>query len=261
MELFFRKYGEGNAHSVVILHGLMGTADNWQTAAKTLAEQLGCTVYALDQRNHGHSPWSTEWNYQLMAADLKEFLDKENIHKPILMGHSMGGKTVMFYSSLYPDAFEKLIIVDIAPKYYPIHHQTILDGLNSISLPTLQSRQAAEAVLTKHGLDFSTRQFLLKNLYRTNQQEFKWRMNLEVITQQIENVGEVLIIPSKKTSKPVLFIRGGKSHYILDKDMPDILNYFPTAELVTIEEAGHWVHVEQPKAFLESVVNFIEAGR
>jgi pimeloyl-ACP methyl ester carboxylesterase len=169
----------------------------------------------------------------------------------------MGGKVAMYYACRYqPEQFSKLIVVDIAPKYYRPHHQQILEGLRSIDLAGLMSRQQADELLTPYVPEADTRQFLLKNLYRTDAGTFGWRMNLAVLDDKIENIGEGL--PTHfRSDKPALFIRGGKSNYIRDTDVPLIKEHFPNAVVETIADAGHWVHAEQPVPLLEKVLKFI----
>ena len=252
MKLFYRELGSGNP--IVILHGVFGSSDNWLTVSKGLAETN--KVYLLDARNHGHSPKSDEFNYSVMADDLKEFLSDHAIEKSCLIGHSMGGKTVMKFASIYPFIPEKLVVVDISPRYYKRHHDSILDGLKSIDLPNLKSRQDADQQLSNFEPDFGVRQFLLKNLYRNEHNEFQWRINLPVIARNIDNVGEVLdeniIIKS-----PALFIRGEKSNYIKEDDENLIRKNFADVRIETIKDAGHWVQAEKPKEFLEAIRNFL----
>lgn len=170
---------------MVILHGLFGSCDNWLTISKVIAEQ-GFSVYAVDQRNHGRSPHAPSHTYPELAADLYEFLQQNKIENPILVGHSMGGKTVMQYAMQYPDTFRKLVVVDIAPKSYPVHHAEILKGLSAVPLTEIQNRNEAEAILSQYEPSPSVRQFLLKNLYRNEEGVFAWRINLPVIKQYIE---------------------------------------------------------------------------
>ena len=253
MELNYREYGEGSP--IVILHGLFGSSDNWVTIGKKLAENY--KVYLLDLRNHGASPWSDDWNYEVMSDDVYEFFQNKNIEDAIVIGHSMGGKTAMlFATNNYPVSISKLIIVDIAPKYYPRHHDTILNALLSMDLTSLQSRKEADEALQTEIPDFGTRQFLLKNLGRNKDNGFEWTVNLDIINQKIEEVGKALPTDSIFET-PTLFIRGNKSDYIKDEDLVLIRQHFPVSVLKTIEGAGHWVHAEKPVEFLEIVNEFI----
>lgn len=254
MNLFFRKLGEGKP--LVILHGVFGASDNLFTVSKKLAEN-NMEVYLLDARNHGQSPRSDEFNYDVMADDLNNFLVENNIDKPIIMGHSMGGKTVMQFAQKY-DNYEKLIVVDIASKFYPTHHQHILEGLNAIPIKTLESRKQAEEIFSQYVSDFGERQFILKNIYRTDEGGFDWRINVPVITENIYQIGSE-ISGEKKISKPVLFMRGSESSYISDSDFEDMSKTYLNATLKTIEGANHWIHATKPQDFLETVLNFIEA--
>ena len=251
MKLNFKKSGTGPP--LVILHGLFGSLDNWFSIAKEL--MLEYTLYLVDQRNHGDSPHADEWNYAVMVEDLKELLDDEGLEKVYLMGHSIGGKTVMNLAVTYPERVEKLIVADIAPRYYPIHHQTILEGLNSLNLSEIKSRKEADDQLAHYIPELCVRQFLLKSLTRKSE-GFAWKVNLKVITENIENVGEVL--PEGTIFEgSTLFLAGANSKYIKEKDVPDMLDHFPNYELQIIPNAGHWLHAEQPHAVVEEMRRFL----
>ena len=254
MKLFYRQAGESGS-PIIILHGLFGSSDNWLTLGKILAETH--RVYMLDARNHGQSPRSEIFDYNSMAADLKEFMDDYSIINPILIGHSMGGKTVMQFAMNYSDSFSKMIVVDIAPKFYPVHHTMILRGLASIDLKTLKSRTEANDLLKRFEENEGVRQFLLKNLWKNSEKnnEFDWRLNVPVIAKNIDVIGFELS-NEKSIEKPVLFVRGSESHYIQPEDERKIWELFPDYELVTIKEAGHWVQADQPKKFIEIVQQF-----
>lgn len=251
MKLYSRTIGEGKP--LVMLHGVFGSSDNLFTVSKAIAEQGFC-VHTLDARNHGQSPRSEVFNYDVMAADLNEFLLENNVNDPVILGHSMGGKTVMQFAMNY-DNFEKLIIVDIAPKFYPTHHNHIIQGLNAINLAELKNRKEAADIFGNYVSDFGEQQFLLKNLYRTDDGGFDWRINVPVLSKEMYQVGEELS-NTKTVDKPVLFLRGGDSPYILDEDIPTIKRTFPNATIQTIANANHWVHATQPQAFVDSVVAF-----
>ncbi|TAE75446.1 MAG: alpha/beta fold hydrolase [Bacteroidetes bacterium] len=259
MQLFHRKLSpeiiKGNEKNIIILHGLFGTADNWFTIGKKLAEKNH--IYLIDQRNHGQSGWSDEWNYNNMSEDLNELIDTNRLQDVVVIGHSMGGKTAMLFAGQFPEKLSQLIVIDISPRYYPPHHSNIIEALKSIDLKTLNTRQEAEKLLENKGLDVGTRQFLLKNLYRKDDQSFAWRMNLEVISQKIEKVGEEY--PQNFSYEgSTIFIRGDKSNYInLEHDVSIIKNYFPNAEILSVKDAGHWVHAEQPQALLKIFDEFI----
>ena len=251
MKLNFRKTGTGKP--LVILHGLFGSADNWMSIAKGLEENY--TLYLLDQRNHGDSPHSDNWNYKAMAEDLKEFMEAEGLEKASFLGHSMGGKTVMKFALTYPEMVNKLVVADIAPRPYPVHHQTILEGLNAVDIKNLSSRKEAEDKLTEYISERGVRQFLLKNLTR-KEGAFAWKINLPVITKQIENVGEE-ITSGKPFSGPALFMGGANSDYIKSSDKEDIENLFPDNHIIHIKNTGHWLHAEQPEAVVATLNAFL----
>lgn len=255
MKLHYRSMGEGQP--MIILHGVFGTSDNLQTFGKQLAEHY--QVFLVDQRNHGLSPHSKEFDYQVMAEDLHEFIKSHQLKNPIILGHSMGGKVAMFFATQHPDKFDKLIVVDIAPRAYPVHHQQILKALGVVKIDEISSRKEAEEQMKPYIADFGVRQFLLKNLKRSEDNKgFAWKLNLSVIRDNIEKIGEG-IEEKVQVDKPVLFVRGEKSDYIREEDETRIKKIFPSARIVTIKKAGHWVHAEQPEALFEEVSHFLEA--
>lgn len=251
MQLNFKKLGNGKP--LIILHGLFGSLDNWLTIAKNLGENF--EVFIVDARNHGQSPHSDEFNYEVMANDLYEFILQNNIVHPIILGHSMGGKTVLQFAMNYPNQLSKLIVADITPKAYPVHHTEVLKGLLSINFETIKTRKDADEKLSETITDFSTRQFLLKNLYWKDKGTLAWRFNLPIINATIEEMGIEIAHPIT-FNQPTLFIKGKKSNYMLESDTVLIKNIFPTAKIISVD-SGHWVHAENPTEFLQVVNSFL----
>ena len=248
--LHYRVLGKGDP--LVILHGLFGSSDNWQSQAKIFAEFY--TVYLVDLRNHGHSFWSKEHSYALMAKDLRVLTEELNLKNIILLGHSMGAKVAMTFAQQHPTILKKLILVDMGIKEYPMHHQHILAGIKSLNLSEYTSRGEAERVLEVHLENPGVRQFLLKNLYWKTKGELAWRMNVTILEKKM---GEILsAIPKQVVLTTTIFIRGELSNYILDEDIPDIENIFPDSEFETISGAGHWVHAEAQEEFIHVVLGF-----
>lgn len=252
MKMNYKTIGEGKP--LIILHGLFGSLDNWLSIAKELGETY--KIYLVDQRNHGQSPHSEEFNYGAMAEDLNEFIEEHDIDRPYILGHSMGGKTAMKFALNHGEKWEKLIVVDISPKAYPVHHDVILEGLSAINVDELKSRGDADKQLAEYISDFGTRQFLLKNLNRKKSDGFEWKINLPVIKENIEIIGEGME-EQLAIEKDVLFIRGEKSDYIKNDDIILITQHFPNAKVETIKGAGHWVHAEQPEELLKVVSDFL----
>lgn len=254
MKLAYREFGSGQP--LIILHGLFGQSDNWNTLAKRFAEK-GFHVFTIDQRNHGLSHHDDMWDYQSMAMDLKEFIETHQLQNVILLGHSMGGKTVLFFEQMFPNIAQKLIIADIAPRAYEPHHDSVLKALNAVDFTEINTRKEAEEILGQYITDFGTKQFLLKNIYwrEDETKQMAWRFNLKVITAEYNNIG--VVVPPFTSFTKTLFIRGEKSNYISDNDMIDIRNRFPNVSLNTIANSGHWVHAEQPDAFFNCVMEFI----
>ena len=250
MKLNFKKFGEGQP--VIILHGLFGSSDNWQTHGKKLANYF--EVYLVDQRNHGKSDWSDDFSYELMAEDLKAFIDEHNLDDVIIIGHSMGGKTAMFFAQQHEELINKLVIVDMGIKSYPVHHDRIIEGLKSLNLEEISSRGEANKALAKYIDNNSIRQFLLKNLYWKEKGQLAWRINIEVLDREIDQI--VKALPREEVLIDTLFMRGGQSNYILEEDYDDIKKVFPLATFHNIEEAGHWIHAEAPEEFINTVIGY-----
>jgi len=252
MKLYFHVTGRGRP--LVILHGLFGSGDNWYTPAKVFGEKF--KVYAVDQRNHGRSPHSDHFDYRIMADDLNNLLIHEGIQSIYLLGHSMGGKTAMQFSLMYPEKVDRLIIVDVAPKAYPPKHDQIFDALFALKLEKCKSRSELDSAMSQHISDQAVRQLLLKNVFRDDEGKFKWRIDVNAIHKNYDKINEA-INWSGQFTKPALFIKGSRSHYILDADISQIISLFPFARLVAIEDAGHWVHAEAPQKFTGLVMEFL----
>lgn len=247
---------EGEGRPFLILHGFLGMSDNWKTLGTQFSE-IGYQVHMIDLRNHGRSFHSVDFNYEVMAHDIVEYCNYNQLQNIILLGHSMGGKVAMQFVAEFPELVVKLIIADIGPKYYAPHHQTILAGLNSVDFTSKPSRSEVEKQLSQYIPDFGTRQFLLKSLYWKNPEQLAFRFNLEVFNDKIQEIGKALVTNSK-FDKPTLFLRGSKSNYILDEDIIGIEHYFPNSKTVTITDAGHWLHAENPTDFFSEVVAFLK---
>lgn len=252
MKLNYKQFGQGEP--IIILHGLFGTLDNWQTIAKKLAENH--MVFIIDQRNHGKSPHSDEFSYKIMAEDLKEFMFQHHIYEAIIMGHSMGGKVAMRFALDYPDMVSKLIVVDIAPKKYKGGHQTIFEAIFDLDLENLTDRRAIDEALKVKIPDDGIRLFLMKNLARQKEGGYRWKMNLPVLYKNYQEILSTIEVDDAYDDE-VLFIRGGQSKYIRDEDILDIQEIFPLMQLETIPNTGHWLHAEAPKMFIKIVNNFI----
>lgn len=253
MHLHSNILGEGKPF--VILHGFLGMSDNWKTLGKKFSENK-FQLHLVDQRNHGRSFHNAEFNYEVLVEDLKAYCDEHKLEDVVLLGHSMGGKTAMLFATQYPQLVSKLVIADISPRFYPVHHDAILKGLKSLNFETIKSRGKADETLSNYVPDFGTRQFLLKNLYWIQKGQLALRINLDVLAENVGEVGEALPVHSKFEGS-VLFLRGDKSEYIGNQDEVIIKAHFPKATIGTIENAGHWLHAENPTDFYEAVVNFV----
>ncbi|SDB57527.1 Pimeloyl-ACP methyl ester carboxylesterase [Flavobacteriaceae bacterium MAR_2010_188] len=245
----------GNGEPFIILHGFLGMGDNLKTLAQKISES-NFEVHILDARNHGRSFHDQEFSYEVMAQDVLNYVNEKSLNPAIVLGHSMGGKTAMTFATENPDKVEKLIVADIAPRYYPVHHDAILQGLFELENQKLNNRSEADEILAQFVPDFGTRQFLLKNLYWTKEKTLSLRLNLGVLTEQVSEVGEPLS-PSAVYNKPTLFIKGDRSEYVSENDKADIKRHFPKAVIESVSKAGHWLHVENAEEFLDKVMAFV----
>jgi esterase len=252
MQLNYQRYGHGSP--LIILHGLFGSLNNWNTLSKRFGEYY--QVFAVDQRNHGASPHSDRSSYPLMAEDLRAFMQQQQLASASLLGHSMGGKTAMQFALSYPEQVAKLVVVDIAPKAYPPHHDTILDALCGLDLSQHSSRAELDQALADKIDSRPIRQFLLTNVTRDEAGRFVWKMNLDGIKQTYDQIVGA-VEQHGRFDKPALFVRGETSDYIQNTDRPVIEALFPQARIVTIPGAGHWVHAEAPADFFAAALDFL----
>lgn len=251
VELNHRITGEGPP--LIILHGLFGSMDNLGGITRRLQDEW--QVHALDQRNHGNSSHTETMDYPAMAADVVAYMDAQGLDKAAILGHSMGGKTAMQVALSAPERVDRVIVADIAPVTYKPRHDAILEGLTSLDLSAVKTRQDADNMLAEHVEMPQVRQFLLKNLVRVPQGEqkpgeglYRWRLNLPVIEACYPKLA---LAPEgdRPYDGPVLFLKGEESAYIQDKHWDEIRRLFPSAELQIIEGTGHWLHAEKTDAF------------
>ena len=251
MQLFHKEFGSGKP--LVILHGLFGFSDNWQSHAKYLSSYY--RVILFDLRNHGRSSWSDSHTYENMALDVVESLDQLSIDKACFIGHSMGGKVLMHLGLNHGSYIDKMIIVDMGTKSYPMHHQDVINAIQSVNVDNVTARSQVNEMLKPLLSSEGLRQFLLKNLYWKEKGVLAWRMNVKILVESMQEILSVL--PSGEVLHETLFIRGGLSNYILDEDVDLIQNQLPNSEILTIDGAGHWVHAEASEAFIESTLSFL----
>ncbi|HEY0090881.1 MAG TPA: alpha/beta fold hydrolase [Flavobacterium sp.] len=247
---------EGEGRPLLILHGFLGMSDNWKTLASKYAEN-GFQVHAMDLRNHGRSFHSDEFTYEAMVGDLLSYCDFHNLKVIDIIGHSMGGKIAMFFAVEFPFRVNKLVVADIGPKYYRPHHEDIFKALNSVDFSKKPSRAEVDSMLAVHLPDLSTRQFLMKSLYWKTPDQLAFRFNLDVFNNTIDAIGKALD-HDMKFDKPTLFVKGEQSKYIKSEDEAIIKHHFPNSKIKEVKNAGHWLHADNPDAFLESTLNFLK---
>ena len=255
MKLFFRKSGSGQP--VVILHGLFGLSDNWVTFARQLGEHYA--VYVPDLRNHGQSPHSTVFDFSSLENDITELVEEIGSDRIFLIGHSLGGKTAMFFALHHPEIVRKLVVVDISLRKSPpdSEHQLLLNAMMDVDFSEANSRSDVEKQLQQTVKSQKLRQFLMKNVYWRDRHSLDWRLNLRAINENLMSVFEGVDV-SGSYPGPALFIRGGSSEYVRDSDLDDLKMKFPGSELETIANASHWVHADAPGEFYSLVKNFLD---
>lgn len=245
----------GAGKPLLILHGFLGMSDNWKSLGNQFSAN-GFQVHLIDQRNHGKSFHSEDFDYEYLSEDILQYIKDKEIEKSIVIGHSMGGKTAMQFACSHPSKVEKLIIADIAPKYYPPHHQEIISGLLQLNFAEITTRTQADKELSQYLTDFGIRQFLLKNLYWVQKGKLAFRFNLQVLKNKMEEIGENISSIDTYLGE-TLFLRGDRSEYILNNDFDTIKRHFPNATIDTISNAGHWLHAENPKEFFNKTITFL----
>jgi len=243
----------GSGEPLIILHGLFGMLDNWQSIARKLQDEY--QVILVDQRNHGRSMRSDTFSYDIMAGDLIALMDHLDIEEAHILGHSMGGKTAIQTTLNNPDRIKKLIVVDIAPKSYGRGHDEIFEAIGKVPVDKLDSRKEAEEYLSPHIRNMGVRQFLLKNLHRNADGSYEWKANFDVLYKEYDKMVAALKL-DRTIETPCLFIRGTKSSYITDKDIEQLEQRFSNLQIVDIE-AGHWVHAERPVELLDALRTFL----
>jgi pimeloyl-ACP methyl ester carboxylesterase len=245
---------KGTGKPLLILHGYFGMSDNWKTLGNQFSEEY--QVHLIDQRNHGRSFHANEFNYDVLVDDLHNYIKHYQLEKVHLLGHSMGGKTAMLFAVTYSNLIDKLMIADISPRKYEPHHNAILAGLNSIDFSVQTSRSLVDAKLSELVSELGVRQFLLKNVYWIEKGKLAFRFNLKSLTKNNPSIGDALPNGTLFNGE-TLFLKGSKSGYITEKELPIIDVHFPNSKVVSIANAGHWLHAENPNDFYDAIVGFL----
>lgn len=268
MNLFYRSEGEGTP--IIILHGLYGASDNWMQIARKISDSY--QIIAVDLRNHGSSPHSTEHSYEEMVTDLAWLFHELEIEKAHILGHSMGGKVAMAFAADYPEKILSLTVADISPRNYLKNpasaiqydfHKRILKTLNEIDLKPFNNRTEVGKALEQEIPEPHVRQFILKNLYR-KEKHFHWKINVSVLQENLDHIISGVDFEDYEDRipihlYPVLFIKGGLSGYIQEEDLKAIYAMYPEAKVETIEHASHFLHAEKPNEFTKILVTFLNS--
>lgn len=241
--------------TLVILHGLFGSARNWNSLARQLSDAY--KVIVVDMPNHGGSPWLDRADYAMIADAVAVFMESQGLAGATVLGHSMGGKAAMVLSIALPDLVAGLIVADIAPVPYAQSHDRYIDAMEAVDLTTLKARSDADVQLARYVEDAGLRSFFLLNLVQKGE-IFRWRINLTGLKEMLPELQGFPEMPDGSLyGGPVLFLGGEQSSYILPDHLPVIRSYFPHARLEEIRGAGHWIHAEQPAAVVRAVREFM----
>ncbi|MFW5432034.1 MAG: alpha/beta fold hydrolase [Methylophilaceae bacterium] len=254
MELHYQSLGQGQP--LILLHGLFGSADNWGTVAKHFSQSY--QTISVDLRNHGRSPHSDSQTYTDMAEDLVELCDSLNVDTVHLLGHSLGGKVAMQFATQFPQRLGKLIVVDMAMRVYPDEHTHLINAMMEVDLSTIRTRSEVDEALSSTIDNAMVRQFLLMNLVKSDG-DFEWRINLAALKANYPAMQQAVCESgpyNKAYDKPCLFIHGERSDYVRDDDIEQIKAYFIKAQVASLS-TSHWVHAEQPQAFIQVVEQFL----
>jgi len=255
LSLSYEEYGVSQTPTLIILHGFFASARNWRQVAKKLSEQYH--IYIIDLRNHGQSPHNAIMDYPAMSSDIKQFIVEHGIKGVNILGHSMGGKVAMYLALNTPDIINKLIVADISPTNYKHSFDVIIRALKSVPLADINNRKQADELLSATIPELSFRQFLLQNLVLVGG-HYQWRIDLDIFAASADNI---IAFPEVESlipyAVPVLFLAGANSNYIKEAD---VYSLFPSAKIECIQQAGHWLHAEQPNAFCWAVNQFLTSS-
>lgn len=244
--------GTDSNPAIIIIHGLFGDKDNLKSLARELSEDYYCIL--PDARNHGESFHSDSMTYPDMAEDIIKLADSLNLEQFYLVGHSMGGKIAMETCIKAPERIKAAIFADISPAAYDGTHDSILDALSNLDIDQIKSRGDADKQLAETISEKGVRQFLLKNLKKTDD-GYQWRLNLKALRENYQQISTA--VSKGQYDGPVLFIKGGSSNYLTEKHQQDVAARFSNASVKVIEGAGHWLHAEKPRIFNRLVIEFI----
>lgn len=254
MKLYSKLYGNLGT-DLIIVHGLFGMSDNWNSLGKKFAQHF--KVHLIDLRNHGKSPHSDDFNYNVMSDDLFEYIKDNKIIKPIVLGHSLGGKVAMNLAFTYPTLLYKMVVVDIAPREYSTHfHQNLIRKMSNLELKSFSNRKEIDGALAKEIENVAVRSFLMKNLYLSDSGKFSWRFNINVLLEKLVNIQHASFV-NGVCDVATCFIKGEKSDYINTSDEAMIAECFSDVHFIKISGAGHWVHAENPQDFYSQTLAFL----
>jgi esterase len=253
MELHYHESGTGAP--LIVLHGLFGSLDNWRPVSRLLSDRF--RIIAVDQRNHGRSPHASDMNLREMAKDLRGLMDRLELGRAHLLGHSMGGKTAMQFALLHPEQVDRLVIADVAPVRYEPSHRRLMEAMMALDTGSISTRAEADAELGRSIPDPAVRQFLLKSLARDGSGRFHWRLNLPALRQNYD----LLLAPpemERPCERPALFLCGDDSDYVKDTDISEVRRFFPRAEFERVPGTGHWLHAEKPETVADAIRRFLQ---
>lgn len=255
MQLFYREKGHPSLPPLIILHGLWGASDNWLRVASLLENRFH--VILPDCRNHGHSPHLPVHRYETLCQDIEDWIGTLNLScKPLIAGHSMGGKTVMQILLKAPGIVAKAAVIDIAPRSYSGHpiHSRLLRFMNTPEILSCNRQELFRRIQTAFPEE-KYRQLLLKNIHKQDHR-FTWKINVPALAGHLSKIMGWPQPPLNLYTSPVLFVAGSESDYLTTSDIPLIRDLFPAARFATIPHAGHWIHADAPERLAHTLISF-----
>jgi esterase len=241
---------------ILLLHGLFGSLDNLSALRRKFTASF--QVLSIDLPDHGRSSFTHTFSFEHYAFIISELIDSLEIRRLTIVGHSLGGKVAMQIALNQHELISHLVVLDIAPVKYTPRHSDVFQGLNSVVLADIKSRQEADTALTKYVEDSATRQFLLKSLYQENA-FWKWRFNLELLQTDYERLSAA-ITSGKPYLGPVLFVKGEHSDYLLPEHKQAVVGLFPKSQSKMIRNTGHWLHAEKPLHCVNIINTFLSSN-
>ena len=257
-QLHVKTSGQGDSN-VVLLHGLFGSSNNLGQIARGL--KGGHRVHSVDLPDHGRSDWLPQASILGYAHCVAAWMDDYQLTNCCVIGHSLGGKVAMQLAVNRPELIHRLVILDISPMAYTVRrHDHIFAGLKAVKADRVKTRSDARVVLSGHIDEPSVTDFLLTSAYTNESGLIDWRFNLAQLEADYRHMLSGIEVQEAKglpCQIPSLVVRGADSAYVPKTTKQDFAHLFGALNVVTVKNAGHWLHQEQTETVLSVIGRFI----